>query len=244
MEIWKDVAGYEDYYQASNIGRVRSKDRVVTKFSAICGKVVEQHYSGRVLKGIINSDGYHMVHIGVNNKKTSIQVGRMVLLAFAGFPVDGQECCHNNGVPSDNRIENLRWDSHLENNRDRIKHGTYASGSSHPMSVLSESDVVAICGSSERGCDLAKKYGVHETIISDIRKRRTWRAVTEKIEIKDINSWKKSEKMTHEKAAEARLMRKKGAKIKDIAAHFGVSDSTMSSLLSGKTWNEKRKWCA
>lgn len=30
MEIWKDIAGFEEYYQVSNLGRVRSKDRIIT----------------------------------------------------------------------------------------------------------------------------------------------------------------------------------------------------------------------
>ena len=236
MEIWKDVAGYDDYYQASSLGRLRSKDRVVTKFSALCGKVVQQHYKGKILNCYLNNDGYYIAHISVDKKRTTPQLGRMVLLAFVGQPLDGQECCHNNGNSMDNKIENLRWDSHLENNRDRVTHGTYPIGSLHPMSKLKDDDVISICNSDERGCDLAEKYGVNQSIISDIRKRRIWRHLTDDIEITEIKRWRKCEKMSHEKAREAREMHKAGVSIKSISEKFGVSMSTMGSLINGKTW--------
>lgn len=46
-----------------------------------------------------------------------------VLLAFVGERPEGLEACHNNGIPSDNRLENLRWDTRSSNRRDTILHG-------------------------------------------------------------------------------------------------------------------------
>jgi hypothetical protein len=39
----------------------------------------------------------------------------MVLFAFVGPCPEGMECCHENDVRDDNRIENLRWDTHANN---------------------------------------------------------------------------------------------------------------------------------
>ena len=69
MEVWKDIHGYGDHYQASNLGKVRVKNRSVTKFSILCGKVVKQHYKGRELSCRPSVDGYVHVHLGVNKKK-------------------------------------------------------------------------------------------------------------------------------------------------------------------------------
>lgn len=133
-EIWKNIPDYGDFYMASNLGRIKVKERKIKKFCGLHNKIVEQTYKERVLAAT-KADKYgHMnVHLGINKEKFVIGVHRLVLFAFVGFPEIGQEGCHNNGIASDNRIENLRWDTHANNNADRKKHGTYPSGKDHPM---------------------------------------------------------------------------------------------------------------
>jgi len=53
------------------------------------------------------------------------RVHRLVLEAFIGPAPKGTICCHNDGDPTNNRLENLRWDTHSSNTRDAIRHGTY-----------------------------------------------------------------------------------------------------------------------
>ena len=60
-EVWADVPGYGNHYQASNLGKVRSKDRVVRKFSILVGKKVNQKYKGRLLNCKPDVSGY--VHV-------------------------------------------------------------------------------------------------------------------------------------------------------------------------------------
>lgn len=64
--------------------------------------------------------GYLMVTLG----KERLYVHRLVLEAFVGPSLPGMHGCHNNGKPSDNRIENLRWDTRAGNFADKWKHGT------------------------------------------------------------------------------------------------------------------------
>lgn len=237
--IWKDIPGYNDHYQASSCGLVRSKDRLVDKHSALVGRKVKQKYKGRILSSKPNADGYVYVHISVDNIKYNLHVGRAVLLAFKGEPPSNTECCHNDGDPSNNSACNLRWDTHYENNQDRVRHGTYAKGSEHPMSTLSEDDVIAICDSDCRGVDLAARYGVHPSIISDIRNGRIWKHITDSIDIKTIKAWKKSEKLNQEKADEIRILRSTGASLSDISHRYSVSISTASSVCKNKTWVKK-----
>lgn len=170
MEVWKDIPGYGDHYQASNFGKIRVKDRCVTKFSILCGKVVKQHYRGRELSCRPTVDGYAHVHLGVNKKKYSIQVGRLVLLAFVGTPPDGFECCHCDGNPANNKIENLRWDSHLENNRDRVKHKTYKTGSAHHFSKFSD-ELVEKVVKGEIDKKSAMSAGISNTHYYRLRKK-------------------------------------------------------------------------
>jgi hypothetical protein len=132
MEIWKPIPGYGDFYEASNLGNIRVKDREVEKFCGLTKTKVKQFYKGRLLKPS-NSDkyGHKSVHIGYDKKRITVFVHKLILLAFVGPCPDGMECCHNNGIASDNRLENLRWDTHKNNNADRKRHGNYKKGKEH-----------------------------------------------------------------------------------------------------------------
>lgn len=133
-EIWKDIPGYGGHYMASNLGRIMAKERKVKKFCGLHGKEVEQTYKARILNpNKTDKYGHLSVHLGFDKKKYTCSVHRLVLFAFVGLPPDGMEACHNNGIASDNRIENLRWDTHANNNLDRKNHGKYARGKDHPM---------------------------------------------------------------------------------------------------------------
>jgi len=133
-EIWKNIPGYGDFYMASNLGRIKVKERNIKKFCGLHNKIVEQTYKEKILSPSKTDKYGHMsVHLGISKQKFTIGVHRLVLFAFVGMPEIGQEGCHNNGIAFDNRIENLRWDTHANNNADRKKHGNYPTGKEHPM---------------------------------------------------------------------------------------------------------------
>ncbi|HEY0586229.1 MAG TPA: HNH endonuclease, partial [Pseudoduganella sp.] len=142
------------------------------------GRPCSHLYKGRMLKVTVDEDGYGTVHIGVDKKKTKLRVNRAVLMAFVGMPPEGMESCHNNGNPRDNTLGNLRWDTHFNNNQDRVKHGTYATGEAHPMARISAEMVLEIYRSDERGSLLAKRLGVCPTQVSSIRLGHIWSTVT------------------------------------------------------------------
>jgi hypothetical protein len=101
-------------------------------------------------------------------------IHRMVLQAFVGECPDGMECCHNNSNPSDNRLENLRWDTHINNNGDRKRAGNYAVGSNHHQAKLSREDVLEIRSSSLSCRELGEIYGIAKTHAWKIRRREVW----------------------------------------------------------------------
>lgn len=175
-EIWKPVPGYGDFYEASNLGQIRVKDRTVVRKHST-GGITNFFYKGRLLTPCkSDSLGHMVVHIGFNGQKKNVAVHKMVLLAFVGPPPDGMECCHNNGNASDNRLENLRWDTHFKNNQDRKKHGKYATGENHHMAKLTKEQVDLIRLSIKPAKEISKDFGIAVSHVHRIKNNQCWTA--------------------------------------------------------------------
>ena len=119
QEVWKPVPGYEGLYEVSDQGRVRSLDRDITQKSR-WGTWFTLRKKGKLLRPGRMPQGHQSVALGRRNSQC---VHKLVLMAFVGPAPDRHECCHNNGDPSDNRLENLRWGTRRENILDAVKHG-------------------------------------------------------------------------------------------------------------------------
>lgn len=110
-EIWKDIIGYEDSYQVSNLGRVKSKERI---------DAVGHPWHSRILKPCPQKSGYLNVDLSRNHSKKKLRVHRLVALAFIPNPNDLPEVNHLNEDKTDNRVCNLEWCS----TQDNLKYGT------------------------------------------------------------------------------------------------------------------------
>ena len=161
MEIWKDIPGYEGRYQASNLGRIRSLDRELGPL----GKRGHSRMKGRILRPGRNKSGHLSVVLG--HKAAGSQVHQLIALTFIGPKPEGMEVCHNDGDPTNNRVENLRYDTRTNNILD-----VYRAGKRWRKLSLNDMEQILREPADVSGVALAAKYGVSTTTISKIRRGR------------------------------------------------------------------------
>ena len=94
---------FEGYYEASNLGRIRSVERIVK--SGRGHKTVPSV----VLKPSIGEYGYESVSLSMNNKKYMRRVNRLVAQTFIDNPDNLPQVNHIDGNKTNNRVENLEW---------------------------------------------------------------------------------------------------------------------------------------
>ncbi len=134
------------------------------------------------------SGGYPAVCLGTGDSSTRRRlVHRLVLEAFVGQCPEGMEACHGNGIRTDNRLENLRWDTRLSNHADKRLHGTHPAGEQNPQATLTDDLVIEIkhrIVNGEQSRKIAKDYGVDESTIGKIRTGEHWASVAPELNAK------------------------------------------------------------
>lgn len=103
-EVWKDVVGFEDYYEVSNQGRVRSKDRLLIYES---GKTV--HRKSKIKKPTVDGNSYPRVGLQVRGKLTMKMVHRLVAEAFIPNPNNLPIINHKDEDKTNSNVDNLEW---------------------------------------------------------------------------------------------------------------------------------------
>lgn len=176
-EFWKPVLGHEGSYEVSNLGRVRSLDRIAEyeRRDQYSGRIitVRRRHRGAVLRPGRMSGGHLSVAIGRGNTRT---VHSLVLEAFVGPCPTGMECLHKNGKHQDNRLANLRWGTRSENLHDAVRHGHKPIGEAVHTAKLTREQVREIrekIGMSSYA-EIAREYGVTASAIQSIKTGRTW----------------------------------------------------------------------
>lgn len=144
MEAWKNIARYEGHYQISNLGNVRSLDRVVKRHGMTAKKL-----KSKTIKVQKYNNGYCKVCLCKDGIPKEYLLHRLVAKAFLSNTESKSDVNHINEDKSDNRASNLEWATHRENavhgtqlqrgvkNRDQSgsKNGMYGrTGSANPHS--------------------------------------------------------------------------------------------------------------
>lgn len=113
-EIWKDVIGYENKYEVSNLGRVRSCPRNTSGYGRADYLIMKQSKD----KG-----GYMTIGLRLNGKKSRFRVHRLVASSFIPNPEGKEFVNHIDGVKDNNILSNLEWATASENTRHAVEAG-------------------------------------------------------------------------------------------------------------------------
>lgn len=178
MEEWKEIPGFEGYYEASNLGRIRSLDRYITldgrwgKYTRFKpGKVMTPKFDGK--------RSYLMVMLSKDCQKKKYLVHRLVAMTFLKNPNGFSEINHKDEDKTNNSVANLEWCTHKYNSnygkRKYSSHGENNSQNKFSEEMIRKIKSEYIKGDPEFGTvGLAKKYNVSPSHISSIIHGRRW----------------------------------------------------------------------
>lgn len=119
-EIWLPVPGYEGFYSASDLGRIRSEAHIVMR-----GNGIKYTVRSKILACPPNHDGYPFFRAHRDDRPTlSMYVHDAVLAAHRGPKPDGLEVRHLDDVKSNCALSNLEYGTRTQNSLDAVRNGT------------------------------------------------------------------------------------------------------------------------
>lgn len=171
-EEWRAVVGSDGWYEVSSLGRVRSwvisNGRGSGRRRAV-PRLLRQGATGQ-------KKNYRNVLVLRHGKPRSVAIHILVLEAFVGPHPDGTEACHANDIGSDNRLENLRWDTPVANWSDRKINGNGVDGEQNPAAKINKQIADRVRAHRANGLT-QKEAGDRE----GISQTQVWRITTGKV---------------------------------------------------------------
>jgi len=159
-EIWKDISGYEGLYQASNFGCIKSFPRLGTFGGILKPRLSKTHYCVVLYK---------------NNILKKYYIHRLILETFIGPCPPGMECRHLDNNPQNNRLDNLKWDTHYNNMQDKIKFNTGYRGCDNAKLIIKEIiEIKKLLKEKIPQRTIAKLFNISQSTTSNINRGINW----------------------------------------------------------------------
>lgn len=163
-EIWKPVAGFEGFYEVSNLGRIK---RIKAVPGATPGRILKPSTCGR----------YSIAHLSANGRLTYKTVHSIVAAAFHGTCPDGHEIDHKDANKKNNKASNLEYVTRQENQRRAKEAGLCVrqSGENHHRAKLTNDQIDEVRKMLARKIKqhvIASKFGVTQSVISNIHRKK------------------------------------------------------------------------
>lgn len=165
MTEWRAIPGFSDY-AISDSGEFRQIKRSVF------------HPNTSTLMTTIDAKGYKRITlVGDDGRDHRVSPHIAVLEAFVALRPDGHDASHLNGDSLDCRLANLAWETPSQNHQRKLAHGTLIHGEKHKCAKLRTEQVKDIRARAARGekrIDLARQYGVSNTLVCRIVAGKAW----------------------------------------------------------------------
>jgi hypothetical protein len=176
MEIWKDIEQFNNEYQISNLGKIRSKEAIIIRSNGIPYK-----RESKILKPSVDK-GYLKGAVCLNKKLVRYKIHRLVADAFVNGKKDGLEVNHINGNKTDNNAKNLEWVTRSENMIHAVKTGLLPvkKGSETKQAKMNELTVLKIYHLRSKGWKrkmILKELSITHNMYKDVIRGKTWKHV-------------------------------------------------------------------
>ena len=146
-EIWKPIRDYEGLYEVSNLGRIKRLGN-------------DKNRKEKILKPYKNKLGYLRVTLSKDNKVKYMFIHRLVAIAFIPNPENKPCIDHINTIPSDNRVENLRWATYKENMNNELTKEKLSGENSNNYGKPRSEEIKKKISESQKGGKNPKARGV------------------------------------------------------------------------------------
>lgn len=168
-EIWKDIPGYEGYYQASNFGRVKSMERISIRNNGHSEHSVYRTKE-KIKKVQKQSRGYSQVVLYKDGVAKTIRLNTLIARMFVPNPEEKPYVNHIDGNKDNNRADNLEWVTAKENTAHAYRTGLLVHYTKTVLQIDDNCNVVneysslkeaaeSVHGSRGNICSACKKKG-------------------------------------------------------------------------------------
>jgi hypothetical protein len=169
LEVWKPIEGYEDIYEVSNLGRVRSLDREIERGSHLV------NIKGGVMSPFTTNSGYLAIVLSdgssIRKNRRAFYIHRLVATAFVPGRRE-RDVMHKNGNKRDNVAVNLKWSTHSCT----MRHARLLQLGVGRQTVTYEEaqDIRRRAHKGERPSVLAREFGLTATHVCRIKYGKAW----------------------------------------------------------------------
>ena len=173
LEEWLPVVGYEDLYEVSSLGRVKSLPR-----SCPAGHNSYRRVPGKIMSQCPDGNGYLAVILSKNSSPKTTRVCRIVAAAFIGPRPDDLVVAHGPKGKLCDEASNLSYKTQAGNMADKLRDDTHTRGERHPKNRLGEQQVrfarKAVTRGHATGALLASIWGVDHSTVSSAVRGKNW----------------------------------------------------------------------
>lgn len=177
METWKDIPGYENLYQASNLGQIKSLAKKIPVNNH--GKKTVHSFPEKILKPEITWNNRLRVVLSKNKVHKRWSVHKLIALTFIPEDPKRPHINHKDGNPQNNKVENLERCTRSENEQHALKTGLRKSGADHAVSKLTWEQVKDLRFKYSSGNytqnELGKLFNIKQTTVSSIVLYKTYK---------------------------------------------------------------------